>query len=74
MRELNIITPHSIYQRLGLTNKSQQPSVINDVGTTVTFSRPIGGSAFQCQIEKAIGRKLAYAKRGRARFKQGSKQ
>ena len=84
--ELNIITPHSIYQRLGLTIKSQQvaykalfkqqlqPSAINDIRTAATFSMPIGRGAFQCQIEKMVGRKLGYAKRGRPRYKQGSKQ
>ena len=57
-----------------LFKKQLQPSVINDIRTAATFSMPIGSSAFQCQIEKMVGRKLGYAKRGRPRYKQGSKQ
>lgn len=71
------LVAHEIYQRLGLDDESRyqayrelfssglEQSLLRAIQRASTFSMPLGGSDFQEQIEKALGRKLGHARRGR---------
>lgn len=71
------LVAHEVFQRLGSDEKSRyqayralfsvdlEKSLLQDIQRATTFSMPLGGRDFQVQIEKAIGRKLGHARRGR---------
>jgi len=71
------VTPHPIYQTLGLKDKDSQKTYLalfddeidnkdlNLIRNAATFSMPTGDSLFKRQIEATVNRKLGYMKRGR---------
>lgn len=73
-----IITPHSLYSRLGGTGAQRQRQYRELFDTLTTqqtealrsglqTGTPIGGERFIAEIEKLTGSKVGYAKRGRPR-------
>jgi len=72
-----LISAHEVYKRLGSTVEKQRRlyralfSIKQDkldgklIGSALNFSVPTGDKRFQQQIQKAIGRKVGYAKTGR---------
>ncbi|MBL4672226.1 MAG: transposase [Arenicella sp.] len=76
---LKRVTPHDVYQRLGIDTSSRHntyldlfktelrndDTVISTVSWAAQFSMPLGDSRFCEQIENAVGRKLGYSRRGR---------
>lgn len=73
------LTPHDVYLALGdstdvrferymsLFDGELDKILVDEIRRAASFSMPLGGSLFQLQIEKALGRKLGYACRGRPR-------
>lgn len=71
------LTPHDVYLALGdstdvrlerymsLFDGQLDKTLVDQIRRAANFSMPLGGSLFQLQIEKALGRKLGYACRGR---------
>jgi len=72
-----LLTPHLLYTGLGRTWEEQQKSYrnmfsvlldkekIHSIDTAARFSMPLGDNRFKEQIEKALGRRIGHAKRGR---------
>ena len=68
---------HDVFQRLGDNSESRshayrelfstelEKGMIHDIQRASTFSTPLGSSRFREQVERALGRNLGYAKRGR---------
>lgn len=77
IRSRKALVAHEVYQRLGLDEKSRyyayrelfsigmDKTLLHDIQRASTFSMPLGNSRFQEQIEKALSRKIGYARRGR---------
>jgi len=74
-----LLTPHALYEGLGKTAEQQQENYrnlfsislekeyIRAIRNAARFSMPLGDDRFKAQIEKALGRRLGYSKRGRPR-------
>ena len=77
LRERRNLREHEVYTRLGSDADSRHMAycdlfsfdidsdVIKDIRRCASFSMPLGSSRFQSQIERALGRKLGHAGRGR---------
>ena len=74
------ITPHVLYQALGLTDKSRQTAyralfraqldvaAIDDIRLALNQNQPLGNSRFYARIEKATGVRREARQRGRPRL------
>lgn len=77
MRPRKALVAHEAYQRLGLNDESRyhgyrelfsiglDKTLLHDIQRATTFSMPLGNTRFLEQIEKALNRRLGYARRGR---------
>ena len=80
------ITPHALYQALGLTDKSRQSAyralfrahldgaAIDDIRLALNQNQPLGNSRFYARIEKATGVRREAQPRGRPRLDSEVKQ
>ncbi len=80
-----IITEHAIYTGLGLDKAERLQSyrelfmialdkeMVHSIRNAADFSVPLGNDRFRDQIEKALGKKVGYAKRGRPMKQTGKK-
>lgn len=71
------VTPHSVYLRLGKTKAQRQAayqklvtddlsdSLISEIQQTTQTGTPLGSEKFRSEIEKLLGVKTGYSKRGR---------
>ncbi|MFT4564936.1 MAG: putative transposase [Gammaproteobacteria bacterium] len=73
----NLVTPHAIYRQLGATEDKCRDAYralfaahldekdIRTIRTATRFSMPVGDHKFKARIERALGREIGNAKRGR---------
>jgi putative transposase len=73
----DLICPHPLYLALGEDASSRQSSyralfashlpkeVVHEIRMALDFSMPLGNDRFRQQIERALGRSIGQAKRGR---------
>ena len=80
------LTPHVLYQALGLTDKSRQTAyralfrarldgtAIDDIRLALNQNQPLGNARFYARIEKATGVRREARQRGRPRLEGDAKQ
>ena len=73
----SLVTPHSVYLRLGKTKTQRQvaykdlfktplsDNLITEIRQTTQTGTPLGSDKFRGQIEDLLGVKIGYSKRGR---------
>ena len=73
----SLVTPHSVYLRLGKTKTQRQvaykdlfktplsDNLITEIRQTTQTGTPLGSDKFRGQIEDLLGEKIGYSKRGR---------
>lgn len=74
-----LVTPHSVYMRLGKTKATRNEAyknlfmeqltsdVVSQIQKTTQTGTPLGSEKFKAQIEDLLGVKVGYASRGRPR-------
>ena len=80
LAEINaVVTPHSVYKRLGRTRQLQALAYregfkevldelfIHDIRDAVQTGTPLGNQRFKAQVEGLLGVKVGHAKQGRPR-------
>lgn len=72
-----LVTPHSVYRQLGVTDAARhaayralfetqlEPATLQDIRTASRFSMPLGSGCFKADLERALGKPIGQAKRGR---------
>jgi putative transposase len=73
----SLITPHSVYSRLGLKKEERQEAykalfkdrlsenLITEIRQTTQTGTPLGSEKFRKEIEELLGVKVGYSRRGR---------